>query len=126
MTKLACLGAILSSALLAFACSSETAPEEPATGGENPPAPGGEASPVPGAPAPGPGGGTTPAPTKAPEPPPPPPQAPNAGVFANAPAYVATLGPSTIDTSGKGNGHLSFNKDGNPAGRACLNCHDGT
>jgi len=36
------------------------------------------------------------------------------------------LGPSTIDTSGKGNGHLSFNPQGNPAGRACLTCHDGT
>ena len=29
------------------------------------------------------------------------------------------------DTSGKGNGHLSFNAQGNPAGRACLTCHDG-
>jgi hypothetical protein len=46
--------------------------------------------------------------------------------FVGAPAYVATLGPSTIDTSGKGNGHLSFNAAGNPAGHACLSCHDGS
>lgn len=47
------------------------------------------------------------------------------GAFAGAPAFRETLGPSTIDKSGKGNGHLSFNADGNPAGRACLTCHDG-
>lgn len=47
-------------------------------------------------------------------------------MFAGVPAYVATLGPSTIDTSGKGNGHLSFSATGNPAGHACLTCHDGT
>lgn len=57
----------------------------------------------------------------------PPPSAPSsAGAFAGAPAYVATLGPSTIDLSGKGNGHLSFNAGGNPAGRPCLDCHDGS
>lgn len=50
----------------------------------------------------------------------------SAGAFEGAPAYEAKLGPSTIDVSGKGNGHLSFNAGGNPAGRACLECHDGT
>jgi len=68
---------------------------------------------------PPPGGGTTPPKTT-------PGETPTTGAFAGAPAYVATLGPSTIDTSGKGNGHLSFNAAGNPAGRACLTCHDGT
>jgi hypothetical protein len=62
-------------------------------------------------------------------PPPPAPPGPgpssNAAAFAGAPAYAATLGPSTIDLSGKGNGHLSFNAGGNPAGQACLTCHDG-
>lgn len=53
------------------------------------------------------------------------PGAPGAAAFAGAPAYVAALGPSTIDTSGKGNGHLSFNAAGNPAGQACTTCHDG-
>lgn len=55
-----------------------------------------------------------------------PPGTPAAGAFAGAAAYTAKLGPSTIDTSGKGNGHLSFNAAGNPAGKACLSCHDGT
>ncbi len=126
--KLAWLGAIASMALFAFACSSETEPEQVAGDPNAPPA--GETIPAPGepgAPAPGPGGTPTPGGTApAPEPPAPPPQAPNAGVFANAPAYVAILGPSTIDKFGKGNGHLSFNKDGNPAGKACLTCHDGS
>lgn len=54
-----------------------------------------------------------------------PPAPPNAGVFVGGPDYQALLGPSTIDVSGKGNGHLSFSKDGNPAGKACLDCHDG-
>jgi hypothetical protein len=109
-------------ALLA-ACSSSGKEEELSDPGEAPPptlpgAPGAPASPS-GTPAPGapaaPGG---PAPAPAPTP-------ANASAFAGAPAYVATLGPSTIDTSGKGNGHLSFNALGNPAGKACLNCHDG-
>jgi hypothetical protein len=130
MVKLAWLGALVSLSVLGFACSSETATEEPATGAPTAPLPGGETAPAPGAPAPAPGG-ATPAPggtgtAPAPTPPPPPAQPPNSGVFQNAPAYVATSGPSTIDLSGKGNGHLSFNKDGNPAGRACLDCHDGT
>ena len=60
------------------------------------------------------------------EPPPLPTAPPNAGIFADAGPYQAVLGPSTIDKSGKGNGHLSFDKKGNPAGRACLDCHDGT
>jgi hypothetical protein len=84
-----------------------------------------EAPGTPGAPAPAPGTppassppGTTPAPSTTPD-------NTNVGAFAGAPAYVATLGPSTIDTSGRGNGHLSFNAAGNPAGRACLDCHDG-
>jgi hypothetical protein len=54
------------------------------------------------------------------------PGASNDGVFAGAPPYQAILGPSTIDKTGKGNGHLSFDKDGNPAGKPCLDCHDGT
>ena len=50
---------------------------------------------------------------------------PAAGAFVGAPAFRETVGPSSIDTTGKGNGHLSFSTDGNPAGRACLTCHDG-
>lgn len=73
---------------------------------------------TPGAPKSAPSGGGT-APTPAPG------GTQAVGVFVGAPAYVATLGPSTIDLSGKGNGHLSFNAQGNPAGRACLDCHDG-
>jgi hypothetical protein len=42
---------------------------------------------------------------------------PNA--FSGAPAYVATLGPSA-----RKNAH-NFGQNGSPAGRACLNCHDG-
>src|SRR5262245_47912803 len=30
------------------------------------------------------------------------------GAFAGAPAYKEMIGPSTIDRTGKGNGHLSF------------------
>jgi hypothetical protein len=124
------IGALLSSALLALACSGASSEDPPATEG-TPPAgdpaqqlpgqPGGPTTPAgpSGTPTPG---GTAPAPTT----PAPPTQPPNSGVFTNAPQYIATLGPSTIDLSGKGNGHLSFNKDGNPAGRACLDCHDGT
>lgn len=50
---------------------------------------------------------------------------PPAGAFEGAPAFREMVGPSSIDTTGKGNGHLSFSADGNPAGRACLTCHDG-
>lgn len=84
------------------------------------PLPGGPASP--GAPTSAPPAGTAPAkpPSGTPVP------APAAGAFVGAPQYVATLGPSTIDKSGKGNGHLSFNAMGNPAGHACLDCHDGS
>ena len=88
---------------------------------EGAPVPGASGTPGTGAPSPGaPGAPKTPpagpAPSSTPA---------NAGAFAGAPAYAAKLGPSTIDTSGKGNGHLSFNNTGNPAGKACLNCHDG-
>lgn len=84
-------------------------------------APGAPGAPTPGAPAPGaPGtgaGATMPPASTTP--------AASAAAFAGSPAYVATLGPSTIDTSGKGNGHLSLDAQGNPAGHACLTCHDG-
>jgi hypothetical protein len=113
------LGA-LGALLLVMGCSSgakEELSEEPA---EPPaatlpatPAPSAGTPSTPGAPAPAPGTPGTPAPPA------------NASAFAGAPAYVATLGPSSIDISGKGNGHLSFNAAGNPAGQACLNCHDG-
>lgn len=56
----------------------------------------------------------------------PPPTGTGTNAFTGTPAYVAKLGPSTIDMSGKGNGHLSFNAMGNPAGRACLDCHNGS
>jgi hypothetical protein len=106
------------------------ASEEPETTDPTaPPAtvPGAPAGPITGAPA------TTGAPPSSPSPagtPAPPAVTTPAGTtatgaFAGAPAYVATLGASTIDTSGKGNGHLSFNAQGNPAGHACLSCHDG-
>ncbi|MDB4936337.1 MAG: hypothetical protein JWP87_3309 [Labilithrix sp.] len=96
-------------------------PGAPGTPGA-PGAPSTEADPpAPASPGTTPGGGTTP-PGSTPAPTP---GATNAGAFTGAPPYVAMLGPSTIDTSGKGNGHLSFNAAGNPAGRACLDCHDG-
>jgi hypothetical protein len=97
----------------------DPAPTDPAPppASTTPSAPG---APAPGAPAPTTGTGTTMPPAGTGTTP-----AASAGAFAGAPAYVATLGPSTIDTSGKGNGHLSFNAQGNPAGRACLTCHDG-
>ena len=124
-------------AAMMMSCSSGSGSEDPST--EDP----GSVQPLPSAPAPevgtgarAPGGGTV---TQPPTggagttPPPaggggttPPPGSPaGTAAFAGAPAYVATLGPSTIDTTGKGQGHLSFNAQGNPAGRACLDCHDG-
>jgi hypothetical protein len=51
---------------------------------------------------------------------------PNGGVFADAPAYTAKLGSSSVDSTGKDKGHLTFNAQGNPAGRPCLSCHDAT
>jgi hypothetical protein len=105
-------------------CSGATSDEPEPTDPNAPPATTLPGAPAPGAPngttTPGPKGpgGTAPAPTT-------PGGTPSTGVFVGAPAYTATLGPSTIDVSGKGNGHLSFNADGNPAGRACLTCHDG-
>lgn len=88
---------------------------------------------LPGGPVPAPAGdpsGTTAAGPKSPPAPggtaPAPAGTQSTNVFVGAPAYAATLGPSTLDTSGKGNGHLSFNAAGNPAGRACLDCHNGT
>lgn len=105
--------------VLAFACGS--ASSEVVDPVVDPNAP----SPMPGAPgAPSDPSSPTPPPGAGPSTPPPA-ASPNAGAFAGAPAYVATLGPSTIDLSGKGNGHLSFNAGGNPAGRPCLGCHDG-
>lgn len=111
--------------LFVVACSGseeEPAPTDPnASGGAvptNPGAPGDVTPPAEGT-TNAPGGSTTSGTQSMPAP-------PNAGVFAGAPAYQAILGPSTIDKTGKGNGHLSFNSDGNPAGRACLDCHDGT
>lgn len=84
-------------------------PEGPSSG--TPSAPGEAAGdPIPGVPP-----GTPPATT--------PPTA--TGAFAGAPAYVATLGPSTLDTRGAGKGHLTFSATGNPAGQPCLDCHTG-
>lgn len=86
-----------------------------AGGGAGAPAPSGSGTDAPPAPS-----GTQPPGTQ------PPPGGTDPGVFAGAPAYVAKLGPSTIDLTGKGNGHLSFSATGNPAGRACLDCHNGS
>lgn len=117
---------LLLAALVLVGCSGggseepeQTDPNAP-VGDTLPGAPGPGATTTPPTEPKGPGGGATPAPTT-----PGPGATPSSGVFTGAPAYTATLGPSTIDTSGKGNGHLSFNAAGNPAGRACLSCHDG-
>jgi hypothetical protein len=118
---------LCASALLFVAACSGASGEEgtPGTDSEAPsiPMPGGDPS-APAPPAETPSNpGSPPAP--APPAPPGPAPAPSAAAFVGAPAYTATLGPSTIDVSGKGNGHLSFNAAGNPAGQACLTCHDG-
>jgi hypothetical protein len=119
-------------ALLFVGCgsgdSSGSGTEEPTNlpPGSGEQAPGGASGSTGGAP---PSSGSTPPGSTPPGSTPPgttPPTGTASGAFAGAPPYVPTLGPSTIDTSGKGNGHLSFNPTGNPAGKPCLDCHDGT
>jgi hypothetical protein len=53
--------------------------------------------------------------------PPPPVSSSSAAAFAGAPAYVETLGPSTLDTSGK---DWSPGPAGPPARRACAMAYD--